>query len=75
MGLIVTKRRGTSRREPVTTSPPGRGRSSGARDMRDGRLQQRMRRHQPLIVLNIAPAYERAEPETVIADGNIAEPG
>jgi hypothetical protein len=34
-----------------------------------------MRRRQPLIVLNIAPAYERAEPETVIADGDIAEPG
>jgi hypothetical protein len=29
------------------------------RDMRDGRVQQRMRRHQPLIVLNVAPAYER----------------
>ena len=29
------------------------------RDMRHGRVQQRMRRHQPLIVLNVAPAYER----------------
>ena len=29
------------------------------RDMRDGRVQQRMRRHQPLIVLNVAPASER----------------
>src|SRR5580700_5784246 len=45
------------------------------RDMRYGRAQQRMRRRQPLIVLDIAPAYERAEPEAVIADGNIAEPG
>jgi hypothetical protein len=45
------------------------------RDLRDGRVQQRMRRRQPLIVLNIAPTYERAEPETVIADGDIAEPG
>jgi hypothetical protein len=44
------------------------------RDMRDSRVQQRMRRHQPLIVLNVAPAYERAEPEAVIADGDIAEP-
>jgi hypothetical protein len=34
-----------------------------------------MRRRQPLIILNIAPTYERAEPETVIADGDIAEPG
>src|SRR5467141_2552406 len=30
-------------------------------DVRDSRVQQRMRRHQPLIVLNVAPAYERAE--------------
>jgi len=29
------------------------------RDMRDGRVQQRMRRHQPLIVLNVAPACEQ----------------
>jgi hypothetical protein len=33
-----------------------------------------MRRHQPLIVLNVAPAYERAKPKAIIADGNIAEP-
>jgi hypothetical protein len=45
------------------------------RDMRDGRVQERMRRHQPPILLDVAPAYERAEPEAVIADGNIAEPG
>ena len=45
------------------------------RDMRDRRVQQRMRRHQPLIVLNVAPAYERPETETVIADSKIAEPG
>src|SRR5262249_14608010 len=44
------------------------------RDMRDGRVQQRMRCRQPLIVLDVAPAYERAEPQAVIADGNIAEP-
>src|SRR5262249_35490467 len=44
------------------------------RDMRDRRVQQRMRRRQPLIVLDVVPAYERAEPEAVIADGNIAEP-
>ena len=30
-------------------------------DVHDSRVQQRMRRHQPLIVLNVAPAYERAE--------------
>ena len=29
------------------------------RDMRDRRVQQRMRRHQPLIVLNVAPACEQ----------------
>jgi hypothetical protein len=45
------------------------------RDMRYGRAQQRMRRRQPLIVLDVAPAYQRAEPEAVIADGDIAEPG
>src|SRR5947208_9051197 len=45
------------------------------RDMRDGRVQQRMRCHQPLVVFDVAPAYERAEPEAVAADGNIAEPG
>jgi hypothetical protein len=45
------------------------------RDVRDGRVQQRMRRHQPLIVLDVAPADERAEPQAVIADGDIAEPG
>jgi hypothetical protein len=45
------------------------------RDMRDTCVQQRMRRRQPLIVLDVAPAYERAEPEAVIADGNITEPG
>jgi hypothetical protein len=45
------------------------------RDMRDGRVQQRMRRHQRLIVLDVAPAYERAEPTAVIAEGNITEPG
>jgi len=45
------------------------------RDMGDGRAQQRMRRRQPLNVLDIAPAYERAEPEAIIADGNIAEAG
>jgi hypothetical protein len=33
-----------------------------------------MRRHQPLIVLDVAPAYERAEPKAIIADRNIAEP-
>ena len=44
------------------------------RDMRYGRAQQRMRRRQPLIVLDVAPAYQRAEPEAVIADGNIAQP-
>jgi len=44
------------------------------RDARDGRVQQRMRRHQPLIVLDVAPAYERAEPNAAIADGNIAQP-
>jgi hypothetical protein len=44
------------------------------RDMRDRRVQQRMARCQPLIVLDVTPAYERAEPEAVIADGNIAEP-
>jgi hypothetical protein len=42
------------------------------RDMRNGRVQQRMRRYQPLIVLDVAPAYKCAEPETVIADVNIA---
>src|ERR1700730_4457975 len=30
-------------------------------DVRDNRVKQRMPRHQPLIVLNVAPAYERAE--------------
>src|SRR6202040_1429913 len=30
-------------------------------DVRDSRVQQRMRRHQPLIVLNVAPAYKRAD--------------
>src|SRR5271165_2110250 len=34
-----------------------------------------MRRHQALIILDVAPAYERAEPNAAIADGNIAEPG
>ena len=34
-----------------------------------------MRRRQPLIILDVAPAYERAEPKAVITDGNIAEPG
>jgi hypothetical protein len=28
-----------------------------------------------VVVLDVTPAYERAEPEAVIADGNIAEPG
>jgi hypothetical protein len=45
------------------------------RDMRDRRAQEGMRRCQPLIVLDVAPAYERAEPEAVIAEVNIAEPG
>jgi len=43
--------------------------------MRDGRVQQRMRRRQPPVVLDVAPAYARAEPEAVIADGNIPSPG
>ena len=45
------------------------------RDMRNRRAQEGMRRCQPLIVLDVAPAYERAEPEAVIAEVNIAEPG
>src|SRR5437773_8932717 len=32
-------------------------------DMRDGRVQQRMRRRQPPVVLDVAPAYKGAEPE------------
>ena len=34
-----------------------------------------MCRRQPLIILDVAPAYERAEPEAVSAEGNIAESG
>jgi hypothetical protein len=34
-----------------------------------------MRCRQPPIVLDVAPAYERAERNAVILDGEIAEPG
>ena len=44
------------------------------RDMHDGRVHQRMRRRQPPVVLDVAPAYKRADPKSVIADGNIPEP-
>src|SRR6266404_1667132 len=33
-----------------------------------------MRRHQSLIILDVAPAYECAEPDAVIADGDTAQP-
>ena len=43
-------------------------------DMRDSRVQQRMRHRQPPRVFDVTPAYQRAEPNAVIADGNMAEP-
>ena len=46
------------------------------RDMRDRGLQQRMRRGQPLVVENVAPAHHRAEPHAVGADLDaVAGPG
>ena len=45
------------------------------RDVADRLPQQRMRRRQPPIVLDVAPAHQGAEAHAVVADVDIAEPG
>ncbi len=45
------------------------------RDVRDGLAQQRVRGHQPPIVLDVAPAHPGAKTNAAVANGNVSKPG
>jgi hypothetical protein len=45
------------------------------RDVRDGLAQQRVRGHQPPIVLDVAPAHPGAKTNAAFANGNVAKSG